>query len=752
MLLPILLLAALPIAAPAAFQSRDEPAAPSGNARKGSLLQKLAVELEASTAPFFGRGAIVEIRRRLAALPKEAPAPQVLPLRSALGDHLLAFGEIDAAIGEFERGLETATAARDVRSQFLLRRKLALAWMRFAERQNCVNCHNADSCILPLKGGALHVDRRGSENAIELLMAALDADGSDLAAIWLLNVAHMTLGSWPDGVPAAWRIPRSAFESEREMPRMFDVAASVGLGAGSLAGSSIVDDFDGDGVLDVATSSWDLHEPVRLYFRGPDGSYAQREKLGLEQQLGAFGMQQFDANDDGRLDLLMQRGGWLNDYGKLPNSLCVQQPDGTFADRTLEAGIELLAPSQVAAVADFDLDGDLDLFLGYENVGGEKALKYPCKLFRNRGDATFEDVTDAAGVRNGLACKGAAFGDYDGDGRPDLYVSNMHGPNRLFHNEGGGRFRDVALDLGVFDPLDSFACWFFDYNNDGWLDLFVTSYEQHDRAGEVCAYYKNRSTGYDTQRLFENDGHGGFRDVTVERHLDRVAIAMGCNFGDVDNDGFPDIYLATGDPEFASLWPNVLYRNDGGRRFEDVTTSTGTGHLQKGHGVSFGDLDGDGDQDLFAKLGGANADDGFASVLFANPGHGNHWITVRLIGRSSNRFGVGSRIRATIDEGSSGPPGPNGSSGGATRDVFHFVGANSSFGGNSLQAEMGLGKATRLVALEVFWPKTGKTQCFRDVPLDRVVVVDEDRAELTVLPAAPVRPLGEPAPTGSPSK
>jgi hypothetical protein len=209
---------------------------------------------------------------------------------------------------------------------------------------------------------------------------------------------------------------------------------------------------------------------------------------------------------------------------------------------------------------------------------------------------------------------------------------------------------------------------------------------------------------------------------------------MGCGFGDVDNDGFQDVYLATGDPSLGSLWPNLLLRNDEGRRFEDVTTATGTGHLQKGHGVSFGDYDNDGDQDLFVQTGGAVADDGFRDVLFENPGHGNRWITVRLVGRESNRFGVGSRIKATIRE----PGGAGaGAAGGRTRDVYHFVGAVSSFGGNSLQAEMGLGKAGEILALEVFWPRSGRTQRFTQVPLDRVVVVDEGSEQLVVLAAPP---------------
>src|SRR5262249_46348051 len=153
-----------------------------------------------------------------------------------------------------------------------------------------------------------------------------------------------------------------------------DVAPKLGLAQPSLAGSSIVDDFDGDGELEIVTSSWALREPVRMFERQADGTFAEKSGLGLEGQVAGFELLQVDANNDGRLELMVQRGGWLADFGRLPNSLLIQQADGTFVDRTLEAGVELAAPSQVAAAADVDLDGDLDLFLGYENITGEQSI------------------------------------------------------------------------------------------------------------------------------------------------------------------------------------------------------------------------------------------------------------------------------------------------------------------------------------------------------------------------------------------
>jgi hypothetical protein len=710
-----------PPASSAVPPAGDSRVPASTNPRKDALLQKIAEQLDQSTAGYLGGGWIASGEAKLAEAEKTGNVAEIFRARLALADYRLNSGKVEAAIDDYRACIKMTTTTGDRKAWQVAARKLGIAWMRFAELQNCVTHHNVDSCILPLRGGAIHTDRRGSEQASKVFEALLDFDPGDLTSLWLLNIAQMTLGSWPDGVPLRWRIPPSAFASDREMPRWVDIAPKVGLDVFGRSGGSILDDFDGDGVLEVVCSCVSPHQPLHFFKRQPDGTYKDiAAEKGLSGQLGGLQILQFDANNDGRLDLAVQRGAWLGDDGRIPNSLLIQQPDGTFVDRTLEAGVEVAMPSQSVAVADVDLDGDLDLFLGHEHNGGTGPTAYPCNLFRNNGDGTFTDMTEQAGVANLRYCKGAEFGDYDGDGLPDLYVSNQHDANRLYHNDGNFKFTDVAVELGVADPLDSFACWFFDYDNDGWLDIYATCFDQHDRCEQLCAWYKNRSTGFDTQRLYHNDGHGHFQDVTHAVGLDRTVYPMGSGFGDVDNDGYQDFYLATGDPQFTSLWPNILYHNDGGRRFEDVTTALGVGHLQKGHGVSFGDVDGDGDQDLFVQLGGAFPDDCARSVLFENPGNGNHWITVRLIGRDSNRFGVGSRIKVTIEEN------------GKTRDVYHFVGAVSSFGGNSLQAEMGLGAASRIVAMEVFWPRTKKTQKFTDVPLDRIVVVDEGSDSATL--------------------
>jgi hypothetical protein len=203
--------------------------------------------------------------------------------------------------------------------------------------------------------------------------------------------------------------------------------------------------------------------------------------------------------------------------------------------------------------------------------------------------------------------------------------------------------------------------------------------------------------------------------------LARVVPTMGANFGDLDNDGFLDMYLGTGAPSFASLMPNVMLRNDGGRRFVDVTEATATGHIQKGHGVGFADLDNDGDEDVVLNVGGAVPGDRYDDALFENPGTpGRHWVSVRVVGVKSTRSGVGARIRITLRES------------GRTTQRVREVTSGGSFGSNSLMQHIGLGQASRIEALEVTWPASGVRQTFRDVPLDAFVEIREDAQTFTV--------------------
>jgi hypothetical protein len=415
------------------------------------------------------------------------------------------------------------------------------------------------------------------------------------------------------------------------------------------------------------------------------------------------------------------RGAWLDKDGQQPNSLIRNNGDGTFTDVTFEAGLgRVHYPTQAAGWADYDNDGDLDLYIGNES---NDRLKAPSQLFQNNGDGTFTDVAGQAGVKNNLFAKGITWGDYDGDRFPDLYVSNMGSANRLYHNNRDGTFTDVADELGVTRPTMSFPPWFWDFDNDGVLDLYVSSYSNQD-VSAIAGGFLGMGMGPrgELNRLYRGDGNGGFEEVSTQQNLDQLTLVMGSNYGDLDNDGFPDFYLGTGYMYYEALMPNVMYRNRGGSGFSDVSTNGGFGHLQKGHGAVFADLDNDGDQDVFMEMGGAFPGDAFANALFENPGFDNHWIKLKLVGVESNRAGVGARIRLEITED------------GATRTIFKYVNTGGSFGSNPLRREIGVGRASKIEVLEVFWPTTGKTQRFENVAVDQLLEITEGQASYRQLP------------------
>lgn len=607
-------------------------------------------------------------------------------------------------------------------------RLLGVAYLRLAETENCVHCNTCESCIFPIQNSGIHVKQSAAQSAVRYLTRALERDPDDLESRWLLNVAYMSLGEYPGAVPQQWLIPLEALASDEPFPRFVNVAAELGIGTFSLSGGSIVDDFDNDGYLDLVVSTTHPGGQMRYYQNDGDGGFSERtEDAGLIGLTGGLNMIQADYDNDSDVDIFVLRGGWMAAVGRgYPNSLLRNDGHGHFRDVTFEAGLgDVHYPTQTAAWADFDNDGDLDLYVGNE--------QFPGQLFENDGHGKFTDIAARAGVENNRFAKGVVWGDYNNDRLPDLYVSNLsgirnipdsEGRNRLYHNNGDGTFSDVAPELGVERPYSGFPVWFWDYNNDGHLDIYAGSCLWSVR--DVAADYLGLPHNAERDCLYEGDGKGGFQEVAVQQNLTRVTHPMGANFGDLDNDGYPDFYLGTGYPEYSALMPNLMFHNLRGTGFADVTTAGGFGHLQKGHGVSFADLDNDGDEDVFVELGGAYAGDAFADALFENPGFGNHWIVVRLVGRESNRSGIGARIRLDIEEA------------GVPRSVYKWVNSGGSFGANPLRQHLGVGAAEKIDRLEIFWPTSGRTQQFQNVPVDQGIEITEGELDYRTLPLPPV--------------
>jgi hypothetical protein len=576
--------------------------------------------------------------------------------------------------------------------------------VRRGENDNCLMCRGESSCIFPISSRAVHVDPTGSRLAIAHFTEYLEQFPEDLEVRWLLNLAHMTLGEYPERVDSRFRLDLDRFfHSELDIGQFRDVSHAVGLDRFNQSGGAIMDDFNNDGLLDIVVTTHDPVMAMAVYQNKGDGTFEDRtEAAEVTDQLGGLVCYQADYDNDGWLDIFIPRGAWLR--WPMRPTLLRNNGAGGFADVTAEAGLLEPLNSNAAAWADYDNDGRVDLFVACE--------QQPNHLYKNRGDGSFADVAKEAGLQGGEGrfCKGCTWLDYDNDDYPDLFVNNMAETGRLYHNERDGRFAEVTVPAGIDGPAVGFSCWAWDYDNDGWLDLFATS--RDDSLAEIVRGLLGQPQTSRTGRLYRNAGGTHFEDRTREAGLEMAFRAMGSNFGDFDNDGWLDFYLGTGDPGLAMLVPNRMFKNVAGKRFAEITASSRTGHLQKGHGIACGDWDRDGDIDIFMETGGATNGDKYHNVLFQNPGQGNHWLTVKLTGRKTNRAAVGARIKVVA-------------SGSAPLVVHRHVSSGSSFGANPLEQTIGVGQARRVSRLEIHWPTSGTDQVFEDIDVDQAIEVTE---------------------------
>ncbi|RMG50185.1 MAG: CRTAC1 family protein [Acidobacteria bacterium] len=465
-------------------------------------------------------------------------------------------------------------------------------------------------------------------------------------------------------------------------------------------------DYDGDGNLDIYVV--DVGGPNVLFRNNGDGTFSDVTEQAGVADAGHIsrGVACADYDNDGDEDLYVLNEG--------PNVLFRNNGDGTFSDVTEQAGVADASRSQSAAFGDYDADGFLDLYVGnYIDMStlSEDRLNFACqpnRLYHNNGDGTFTDVGAELGVADSGCALAVTFTDYDGDGDLDLLVGNDFGPwgyppNVLFRNDGPGSdgrwiFTDVSQAAGIDGRLYSMGIAVGDYDNDGDLDYYVTSIGRNV--------------------LYRNNGDGTFTDVAREtgtrapRAGDVPRISWGAEFFDYDNDGDMDLYVASGPVTGDEKQANLLFFNRGDGTFMDIAAEVGVDDSGSGRGTIIGDYDGDGDVDLYLVNYGQRA------VLYRNEyyrpeGHRastmNNWLEVKLRGTTSNRDGIGARLRlvaggrSQIREVGTGSPHASRSSA-----IVHF----------------GLGPAEVVDRLEIRWP-SGRVQSMRDVPVNRRITVIE---------------------------
>jgi len=517
------------------------------------------------------------------------------------------------------------------------------------------------------------------------------------------------------------------FKHEASVTSQKYLPESMGAGAAMF-------DYNNDGLLDLFfVNGAKILDPMpngqapdksdprfwnRLYRNNGDGTFTDvTETAGVRGHSYGMGVGTGDYDNDGNMDLLVTNLG-----GSI---LYHNNGDGTFTDVTAKAGVAGSGWCTGACFVDYDRDGRLDLivtryvewdFSSNPYCGlyrpGYRAYCHPDQfkattylVYHNNGDGTFTDVSRQTGVAisagKGL---GIAVNDFDGDGWPDFFVANDSFPEQLFRNNRNGTFTEMALSAGLAYNQDgkTFAGMgvdFADYNNDGWPDVFVNALANQK------------------YELFRN-GKGTFEDVTDQSGIGAMTIqhsGWGAKFIDYDNDGWLDLFVAQGhvmdnidltDPGLHYLEPPILLKNSG-RKFRDVSRESGQifGVPIAARGAAFGDLDNDGFIDVVI-----NCHDGPALVLHNSGGNGNHWLSVRLVGKTSNRDGIGAKIRVTSDNGTS---------------QYAFVStAGSYLSASDKRAHFGLGASKKAAALEVVWP-SGIVQRLEAVAADQILTVHE---------------------------
>ena len=483
-------------------------------------------------------------------------------------------------------------------------------------------------------------------------------------------------------------------------------------------------DYDNDGFLDVyvVNSGYvpgTTKEPSPgnvLYRNNGDGTFTDvTQRAGVGDTGYGMGVATADYDNDGDQDL------YVTNFG--PNVLYQNNGDGTFTDVTQEAGVGDERWGTSCAFLDFDLDGDLDLYV-VNYVAYDLSMKscvnprngrveycHPRTFegasdvfYQNNGDGTFTDVTRRVGVYNPAEGRGLgiAVGDADNNGYPDIYIANDTNRNFFYYNNGDSTFTDIALFSGTgYDghgiAEGGMGVDFGDYDNDGWLDIFVTNTE--------------------TNTLYRSHGDGNFTDETHAANLeeDEAFVGFGTKCFDYDNDGDLDIFVANGHVQDrvelltdTTTYPQMdqLYRNNGDSTYTEVSESSGGYFSEKyvGRGVAFGDYDNDGDTDVFV----VNSNQ--RPILLRNDG-GNqkHWIAIHLIGTKSNRDGIGSRIRVTV---------------GQKTQITEVQSGASYCSASDRRMIFGLGEANRVDRMEIRWPN-GILQTLEGVRANQWITITE---------------------------
>ena len=563
----------------------------------------------------------------------------------------------------------------------------------------------------PQRARALHETAVGLfrsgryERGARMSTAAMKADPTDERVQLVLWLCCQKLGGYPEYVPAEYRMAVKA-GYEKPTVEYEDIAAKIGLDKTSAGRGIAVFDYDNDGYLDIAVAS--AHGATNLYHNNRDGTFTDVSVgSGLDLCVNSFALTVGDYDNDGYPDLFVTRLGFYAGECQLFHN----NGDGTFTDVTKEAGLKVWGPGFTASWVDYDGDGYLDLFIA-NNLGGLFERKTPNRLFHNNGNGTFTEVTEQAGLNTIWPTIGGAWGDYDNDGRPDLFLSNGLGRSQLYHNNGDGTFTDVSEKAGITAMGFGSPAFFWDYDNDGWMDIAQFEWSDHE---DVIYTLKNGKGPADGQpmRVYHNNRDGTFRQINREIGLDGCWGTMSGNAADINNDGYLDVVLGNGSPKMDRMEPMIVMESDG-KKFRNITFAAGFPFTGKSHGVNMADLFGDGRLSIMVAAGGAYPGDLLTMNVYYPKSLPGNFLNVRLAGVKCNRSAIGARV--TLDAGG--------------RKQYREVGGGSNFGCLPLEQHFGLADITEIDSLEVRWPG-GMTQRFTGLKINQTYQFTEGQEQWT---------------------
>ena len=551
---------------------------------------------------------------------------------------------------------------------------------------------------------------RYTEGIPYALQACRDTPG-DIRYRWMLRTLTLHAGQPETSIPKEFRVKvPTASPSTFQFRDVTDSShvARLALGRGAAWG-----DFDNDGREDILVGA--ERAPFCLFRNRGNGTFEDvAGKMGFVDPvgLGCYASQFVDYDNDGFQDIFLTSNGW-GGGGRL--FLFHNEAGKRFVDVTQSAGLSAPVNAFGSSWADYDNDGRVDLAVAtgiIDPEGGDRI-----RLFHNEGGGKFREVGEQAGLTQRARWISLAWGDYDGDGRQDLLATSFDAGPFLFRNLGDGSFMDVSVQAGIRTQTAAYTPVWFDYDNDGKLDFFVCTYPGGELSVKDMIEAKVSATVIPPakrQLLFRNNGAGTFRNVTEEAGITGWYGGMSTQAGDFDNDGFDEITIGTGNPELDWTEPKPLFHNDGAGRFTDIGESTGLVHFGMLHGTALADYDGSGNLSLFGSFGGFYWGSRETSRLYRNLGSGNLSLEICLVGTRSNRDAIGAKVSADVGD----------------RRIFKWVNGGNGFGcNNSRVVHLGLGSEKRANELRVEWP-SGLRQSFQNIFAGQRIEIIEGKENL----------------------